>query len=60
MTEKLKPCPFCGEKDEVWVIQRMDGPYWVQCPDCGGSGSREATEEEAVIAWNRRAYEVKE
>ena len=60
MTEKLKPCPFCGGKaevsyqDDVFFRRRL---YSVKCgeySDCMGSMGWCNTEEEAVELWNRR------
>ncbi len=36
MTEKLKPCPFCGRKDdEIEITQEFSRyPLYVECP-CG-------------------------
>lgn len=55
----LKPCPFCG-KNKV----KIDYPYfpdtycWVRCYECYCTTSAFKTPEEAVEAWNRRAYEI--
>ena len=63
MTEKLKPCPFCG--GEKLIID--DGPcedgvpcnwgrkeFFVYCSTCGGASGCKFTKEEAAEAWNRR------
>ena len=64
---KLKPCPFCGYRERVFVTVRLgqDGwrdSYYVLCDyyegGCGASGGVYHTEEEAVEAWNRRAKDV--
>lgn len=54
---ELKPCPFCGDRGEVFVYYScLNGSKWgVRCFSCGISqrvihGSRE----EAIEAWNRR------
>lgn len=60
-TPDLKPCPFCGGKA---VIQTNNRGLWiVGCVDdfmCMGNINHIAmihiTEEQAVEAWNRRAY----
>lgn len=53
MTEELKPCPFCGNKD---VSVADTGSAWVRClvPDCGCEGPVCESEIDAVHAWNCR------
>lgn len=53
MNEELKPCPFCGGNN-----LSVEGItfYWVECTDCNASIAGNETKEEAVEAWNRRAY----
>ena len=59
MTEKLKPCPFCGGDAEVLpcavVFESVE--YWfVKCSECEARSC--ADEKWAVVeAWNRRANE---
>lgn len=68
MSNKLKPCPFCGGKRIlVNTIERDDRPKckWtctVFCTSCFGSAcnhgfdwTKEEAEEKAIAAWNRRA-----
>ena len=65
MSEKLKPCPFCGEKLEITAnaySSYYSGPVWkhwnwyrVQCPQCEVQTTEYPTVEEAIEAWNRRA-----
>ena len=63
MSEKLKPCPFCGGKAHIEDISEPDdmGPIWmILCKKCGASASFgmdgcDATKVEAVDSWNRRA-----
>lgn len=62
MTDRLKPCPFCGE--DAWLgnlkwFERGTATYAVGCtdPECIGYETicvRFETEEEALSAWNRR------
>lgn len=55
MTERLKPCPFCGG---VAVEGRNDWCVFITCSECGcytspfiGEDKEKAVQE----AWNRRA-----
>lgn len=61
MSEKLKPCPFCGSPNidpKGWGSTQTSGPA---CDDCGASaGSSFKSEEENVEAWNRRHQEQEE
>jgi hypothetical protein len=50
--EKLKPCPFCGEK-EIHAIFNRGHKKWIYCPNCfvkinGGLKS------DIIKRWNRR------
>lgn len=62
MSEKLKPCPFCGGYAEVLpcavVFESVE--YWfVKCSECE---ARSCVDEKwaVVEAWNRRANEEEE
>ena len=36
MTDELKPCPFCGERDFISVVRSLNGVVaWVDCNNCG-------------------------
>ncbi len=58
MSEKLKPCPFCG--GEVETIEQDDGSWAVECyfDRCYITvhfGVREQRSESGIIkAWNKR------
>lgn len=68
--DKLKPCPFCGEKKliEVRTLEREDRPQCkfvgtVTCLRCFGQAgnhgfdwTEEEAEKNAVKAWNLRTY----
>jgi Lar family restriction alleviation protein len=64
MNEKLKPCPFCGGKAVIEVIEPhrhiickmpvYTGGAFIECTECGGAISGE-TGTEATKKWNRRA-----
>jgi Lar family restriction alleviation protein len=51
---ELKPCPFCGGKAESWTY--MDRGFLRAAARCRDCTARvwDATETEAVAAWNRR------
>lgn len=67
MSDKLKPCPFCGGEAE---IKNFDGYHryangvvdFIQCKKCGGRTREYYTHikteidmrQEAIKAWNRR------
>ena len=59
-SEKLKPCPFCGGKGEVYQAPTMlnleidDDAYWVQCRNCFSRVGNSYSQVEAINAWNRR------
>ena len=54
---KLKPCPFCGKVDTVYVIHE-GSDFFVACDyrrgGCGASASIKKEEYSAIKAWNRR------
>lgn len=51
MSDKLKPCPFCGGKAKVW----KSGSYGVVCNTCdANTGFIYPNEQEPVEAWNKR------
>ena len=56
MTEKLKPCPFCG-CDDIGIWENDEGyiGYQVYCESCGSMADSYDTPKEAIKAWNRRA-----
>ena len=52
MTEKLKPCPFCGSND-VTVNEVYPSSY-ARCRVCGAEGGLRSSHDEAAAAWNSR------
>ena len=57
MSQKLKPCPFCGSP-AVMLDWAAVGEYWVACTGCEMRTSEHFDPNDAVMVWNRRA-EVK-
>lgn len=58
---KIKPCPFCGNKDEVSVAEEYffnrnsnehTSLYFVCCGECGAWGSKLKSERAAIRRWN--------
>ena len=58
MSERLKPCPFCG--GEASVVQYVGDLYAVVCNYCFVRTSKYSEKEKAVSAWNRRNGETDE
>ncbi len=57
MSEKLLPCPFCGDKGEITEVDSysMCRRYNVFCKECGGNKYNDAcSEAEAAQTWNTR------
>lgn len=57
----LKPCPFCGEKDDIdygIMSGTMKGFDYVQCQNCGAEINAINKDGQCIAAiklWNRRA-----
>lgn len=54
---ELKPCPFCGSENVIFVNSSVGFGMWVSCNDCETVGPTCQTKEEAERAWNHR-YEL--
>ena len=55
MSDKLKPCPFCGSKS--MLILKTYGKlesYMVVCTQCGARTSGMGNQKGAINNWNRR------
>lgn len=54
MTDKLKPCPFCGSEK---VSLDNESGFCIQCKDneCCTEGPYSKSEEAAIEKWNKRA-----
>ncbi len=53
MKKQLKPCPFCGEMDELCVLPDKQF-FSVECEVCGTIGPAGETADIAIELWNRR------
>lgn len=52
MSDKLKPCPFCGGEA---IVDGCDDTLWIViCKDCNASINYNETKQDAIIAWNSR------
>ena len=64
MTEKLKPCPFCGGKATIRKVLSVSGSlassatgyggYFVMCCNCMTTSNNYSTAEICAEHWNRR------
>ena len=68
MTDKLKPCPFCGGESkleittECWGHGEYHENYFIKCMRCGSRGKSEVVydktprqcEADCIENWNRR------
>ena len=59
MPNELKPCPFCGESEDIdygIMSGTMKGFDYVQCQNCGAEINSVHNGEyiEAIEKWNRR------
>ena len=57
MTEKLKPCPFCGRQAEVRLIEDFlfGELYAIECDFCGARQHSWKDKAKAIEAWNKRS-----
>lgn len=64
MSEKLLPCPFCGESntypdtdprcDTQGLYVGRTKVWWVSCTTCGCEAPHGKTRTKAIAAWNTR------
>lgn len=52
----LKPCPFCGQTDQLRRLSDM--ACWVRCARCLVEGPPAASLRSAAMKWNKRATEL--
>jgi Lar family restriction alleviation protein len=60
MTDKLKPCPFCGGEGDAFTAfdPNVEETWLVHCKSCEASiatPERDNTKQEATELWNTRA-----
>ena len=58
MSEKLKPCPFCGgnaELESSYADYVGSGLHKIVCKVCGCQTNYEHPMQKAIDVWNRRA-----
>ena len=52
---ELKPCPFCGEKAEIYMGDGISlSKVW--CRNCRVSTGNFKSDIKAISAWNKRSY----
>lgn len=59
MTDKLKPCPFCGGEAFTFTMQQLkgigcDSMTSVVCKKCHAASNHFMDDDKAIEAWNRR------
>ncbi len=53
--DKILPCPFCGEKEKISIIEHSFHCWLVLCSTCGAEGpTSRSIQEESVEKWNSR------
>jgi len=59
MSEKLKPCPFCGRKATLWPMRDYESVF---CENCGATFEENVTGRDTdaqIKAWNTRTPPLK-
>ena len=54
---ELKPCPFCGDNQQINYVELSNGLHYIDCGKCGASPSRLGAfdYETAIRYWNGEA-----
>lgn len=53
---ELKPCPFCGEVENIEIDNSDTSPLtWVVCHGCGARSGLMKSVQTAMTFWNMRA-----
>ena len=52
--DELKPCPFCGENQQINYVELSNGLHYIECEKCGAAPHRLGAwdRETAVKYWN--------
>lgn len=52
--EELKPCPFCGGEAKIIDGGESTSFPYVYCTSCGTRSGYRLSEEDTIMAWNKR------
>lgn len=55
MSDKLKPCPFCGGKAELLIVPNGKAEWIIKCKNKCCNQFPHESKGDAINAWNRRA-----
>ena len=55
MSEEIKPCPFCGNSEDLVIRGRVLS--YIYCWNCGAESGLADSKDEAIEAWNQRPYD---
>ena len=56
MSEKLKPCPFCGGEAALWRFYDLHVTnHYIGCTTCGAQTRGTDSDDLCIEVWNRRA-----
>lgn len=56
----LSPCPFCGERSDLCIIEDFEDEYYIHCECCNTIGPDGNSIESATIQWNKRESDGEE
>ena len=51
---ELKPCPFCGSKNCLYIEREVEA-WFIYCCNCHTSGPWTQDKQEAIEVWNKRS-----
>lgn len=55
---ELDPCPFCGNSEEIEILENDAGYFFIRCPLCGGRGPVGDNGRVASVGWNLRREDI--